>query len=149
MILISHRGNVYGRNPSRENQPSYIDFAIDLGYNVEVDVWYKEEAFWLGHDQPDYLVDEKYLENEKLWCHAKNLLALEQMLANKKIHCFWHQEDDVQLTSRGYIWTYPNKTYGELSICVLPDNPEQIQGAAGLCLDDFSTLHDKTYRRKE
>ena len=148
MILISHRGNITGRNLPRENQPSYIDSAIELGYNVEIDVWFTEGKFWLGHDQPDYLIEESYLENTKLWCHAKNLQALEKMLPNQKIHCFWHQTDDVQLTSRGYIWTYPNKPYGEMSICVLPDSPEQIQGAAGLCLDDFSSLHDKTYRRE-
>jgi len=71
------------------------------------------------------------------------------MLENKKIHCFWHQEDDVQLTSKGFIWTYPNKPYGRMSICVLPSRPEQIQGAAGVCLDDFSLINDKTYRSRK
>ena len=34
---------------------------------------------------------------------------------------FWHQEDDFTLTSRGVIWTYPNKELTPKSICVLPE----------------------------
>ena len=149
MILIAHRGNTVGPNPDSENRPEHIDKALAAGYDAEIDVWFKHGTFWLGHDEPQYAVQSDYLENERLWCHAKNLEGLEKMLANRKIHCFWHQEDDVQLTSKGYIWTYPNKQYGSMSICVLPDSPEQIQGAAGVCLDDFSLLNDKTYGRKK
>lgn len=70
----------------------------------------------------------------------KKLEALEKMSQNKKIHCFWHQEDDFQLTSKNYIWTYPNKPLGRHSVCVLPENPRQISGVAGICLDDFSNF---------
>ena len=38
MILISHRGNINGPNPEMENNPEYIQKALDLGYDVEVDV---------------------------------------------------------------------------------------------------------------
>ena len=38
MILIAHRGNIDGPNPEMENNPQYIDKAIDSGYNVEIDV---------------------------------------------------------------------------------------------------------------
>ena len=141
MIYISHRGNIEGVNPDRENTPDYIEEAIAAGYDVEIDVWFIEKDFWLGHDFPAVKVSEKYLENNKFWCHAKNRPALEAMLKNKKIHCFWHQDDDVQLTSRNYIWTYPNKPYGSLSICVLPSKPLQISGAAGICLDDFTVFN--------
>jgi hypothetical protein len=147
MILIAHRGNISGVNKKMENTPAHIEEALNLGYEVEIDVWFKDNKFWLGHDKPDHHVEEKYLENDKFWCHAKNLNALEKMIQNKKIHCFWHQEDDVQLTSRGYLWTYPNKPYCKLSICVLPDNPKKIQGVAGMCLDDFSDINDKSMRK--
>ena len=149
MILIAHRGNTSGPSPNRENSPKHIDEALSMGYNAEIDVWFKDNSYWLGHDAPQYPIREDYLENDKLWCHAKNLPGLEKMLENRKIHCFWHQEDDVQLTSKGFIWTYPNKPYGRMSICVLPDRPEQIQGAAGVCLDDFSLINDKTYRSRK
>ena len=39
MILISHRGNIDGRIPEKENHPNYIDAAIKAGYDVEVDLW--------------------------------------------------------------------------------------------------------------
>ena len=38
MILISHRGNVNGRFEDWENKPEYINDALNLGYDVEVDV---------------------------------------------------------------------------------------------------------------
>ena len=38
MKIISHRGNVRGAIPDRENRPSYIDCAIGNGYDVEIDL---------------------------------------------------------------------------------------------------------------
>ena len=39
-ILISHRGNIDGEFHELENNPTYIESAIKLGYDVEIDVWY-------------------------------------------------------------------------------------------------------------
>ena len=36
MKLISHRGNIRGPVPGRENAPSYIDCALGNGYDVEI-----------------------------------------------------------------------------------------------------------------
>ena len=33
MIIISHRGNIRGPVPDKENRPSYIDCAIGNGYH--------------------------------------------------------------------------------------------------------------------
>ena len=59
---------------------------------------------------------------------------LNQMIENGKIHCFFHHEDDVTLTSQGYLWTYPGRDLTKNSIAVLPDGevPEDI---AGICSD--------------
>ena len=108
MIFISHRGNMTGINPKRENEPLYIVEALEKGFDVEIDVWYKKGQFYLGHDEPQYKVKREFLQNRKLWCHAKNIEALNKML-KEDIHCFWHQEDDVTLTSKGFMWTYPGK----------------------------------------
>ena len=35
MILISHRGNINGKIPEYENNPDYVDSAINLGYEVQ------------------------------------------------------------------------------------------------------------------
>ncbi len=133
MILISHRGNLNGKS-SYENHPEYIQEALSQDFDVEIDVWYIDGEYWLGHDNPQYPVDKHYLENPKLWCHAKNIDALNIMIRNKTIHCFWHQEDDVTLTSKNYLWTYPNKQLTHYSIAVLPDTKPDIE-VAGICSD--------------
>ena len=121
MKKISHRGNLNGRIPERENSPDYIVESLSLGYNCEIDVWVINDEYFLGHDKAQYKIEETFLESNLLWCHAKNIQALEKMLKNKKIHCFWHQNDDVTLTSKGFIWTYPNRELTKKSICVLPE----------------------------
>ncbi len=118
MILISHRGNFDGPDPKSENNPVQINSIMRGGFHCEVDVWYINGHFMLGHDAPTYTVKQRFLENEKLWCHAKTLSALEKMLNNKKIHCFWHQKDDFTITSKGYIWTFPEKPICQKSIIV-------------------------------
>ena len=138
MFFISHRGNIGGINQSEENKPSKIEYIINLGLHVEIDVWYTKNAFYLGHDEPQYEVNKKFLKNEKLWCHAKNIPALEQL---KKIGStyFWHQEDDVTITSNGFFWTYPGKKLTQNSICVLPEKSGykeiDLKLCAGICSD--------------
>jgi hypothetical protein len=121
MILIAHRGNTNGPNPDRENSPDYITEALDKGYNVEVDVWHDGDNFWLGHDKPTYVVDESFLTNSMLWCHAKEYSSLQKMTENPSIHCFWHQTDDYTITSKGHIWAYPGQHTGKNTICVMPE----------------------------
>ena len=50
MIYISHRGNIDGKKPHLENSQSYIDEAIELGYDVEVDLWHVDGNFFLGYE---------------------------------------------------------------------------------------------------
>ena len=144
MIFISHRGNINGVNKKFENNPTYIQLAINKGFNVEIDVWYKD-AFFLGHDKPQFKVSQKYLENKKFWCHAKNLEALEK-LQKIKTKYFWHQDDDYTLTSNGYIWTYPGKKLSKKSICVLPElNKKKFtKSISGIC-SDFIEKYKKLY----
>ena len=137
MILISHRGNINGRNSELENSIPYIEEASKL-YDVEIDVWLVDGKFYLGHDGPVHLTNEQFLCNEKFWCHAKNIEALNAMLCNDRIHCFWHQEDDVTLTSKNFIWTYPGKPLAAIgAIAVVPEKAKDwdISKADGVCSD--------------
>ena len=144
MILISHRGNINGRDEDRENHPEYIQEALDKGYNVEIDVWLTSyNQFYLGHDKTQYFVKLDFLKKDGLWCHAKNIEALNLMLKGD-VHCFWHQEDDVTLTSKGYMWTYPGKQLTENSICVKPElSGEKPKKVMGIC-SDFIERYDKS-----
>ena len=51
MKLIAHKGNVNGPDSSKENTPAQIEWCIDNGYDVEIDVRYNSEndKFYLGH----------------------------------------------------------------------------------------------------
>ena len=136
MKLISHRGNLNGKIPNEENSPEYILNALDKGFDVEIDVWYKNNNFYLGHDIPKYQIKSEFLENKRLWCHAKNLDALFNLSKITSIY-FWHQKDDYTLTSNGYIWTYPGKILTGKSICVLPETTKlnKIFNCSGICSD--------------
>lgn len=138
MILISHRGNINGRIIDHENRPDYIEDTIRLGFNVEIDVWFLNNRFYLGHDEAQYQIDHKFLINNKLWCHAKNVDALVQM-RNYDIHYFWHEEDTLTLTSKNYIWAYPGKQPILNSIAVMPElNSDDISKCSGICSDYIS-----------
>lgn len=135
MHLISHRGNLNGIKSEEENKPDYLDFAIKKGFDVEVDVRFENNKFFLGHDFVQYEINEDFLLSKNVWCHAKTVEAL---LALDKInaHYFWHQKDDYTITSRGYLWTYPGKKLLHISICVLPEltNYKDIN-CLGICSD--------------
>ena len=91
MIYISHRGNINGKIEEYENYPKYIDNAIDLGYDVEIDVWMVEGVLLLGHDEPQYGITQQWLNERvhKLWIHCKNIEAVEWFYAIKSFNYFW------------------------------------------------------------
>lgn len=139
MIRISHRGNLLGaHSPSEENKPEYIDAALEKGFDVEVDVWELKGGLFLGHDGPDHQISLKYLTDRQdmLWCHAKNLDALHTMV-DVGLHCFFHNTDDFTLTSKGFIWTFPQKPVTSRSILVHPELTPNLNVAdvAGICSD--------------
>lgn len=138
MILISHRGNINGKIPKIENSVFYIEEALNQNYNVEIDVWKIHKELLLGHDEPLHYSSLSFLDNPKFWLHAKNIDALEFLLKNTKYaNIFWHQEDDFTLTNKGFIWTYPNKTLSQNSICVLPElgYSGDLSSCRGICSD--------------
>lgn len=141
--LIAHRGNIHGKNIERENSPSYIIEALEMGFDVEIDVWVVNEKIFLGHDNADYEIQQEFLFNSKLWCHAKNIDALTMMIKYKnRIHCFFHHSDDYILTSRGIIWSYTGKPINEEIICVMPENSDcynenDLKNCLGICSDNI------------
>jgi hypothetical protein len=141
LIKIAHRGNISEPNPSKENHPDYLTAALNLGYDVEVDVWLIDGKFILGHDGPQYEVSFNFLYNEHFWLHAKNIPAISDLNVRSRsylINCFFHDADDCVLTSQGWIWTYPGKTIiGPGAIAVMPERvPDwDISKASGICSD--------------
>lgn len=140
MILISHRGNLNGKFESYENEPMFIDKAISEGYDVEVDVWYIDGVLFLGHDKPQYGVDFRWFIDRlsKLWVHCKNIESILYFQeCGYEINYFWHQEDDITLTSKNFIWTFPGKKLTSRSIAVLPESVKdwELTECLGICSD--------------
>lgn len=137
MKLIAHRGNLNGPQEDKENSPDYINLALGEGFDVEVDAWYNKNEWYLGHDAPVYKTTIEFLLNDKLWIHAKNGDAFYNLLQNNSINVFWHSNEDWVLTSKKYIWTYPNKTLYPNSICVLPElgYSGDLNNCYGICTD--------------
>jgi hypothetical protein len=139
MVLISHRGNLTGSNPGRENSQTYIQEALDKGFNVEVDVWVLDNEIYLGHDNPQYYVDRTwlYLHKNDLWIHCKNIEAIIYFSNKLKLfNYFWHENDTLTLTSKKYIWAYPGKQPIKNSIAVMPEiNNDDVSQCLGICSD--------------
>lgn len=138
MIIISHRGNIRGPIPDKENRPSYIDCAIGNGYHVEIDVRSIDGDLWLGHDEPQYKIDHNWLDKRRhyLWIHCKNIEAVEWFNMLNSYHYFWHQEDTLTLTSMNVVWAYPGKQPIKGSIAVMPEiNNDNLDDCIGICSD--------------
>ena len=149
MRFIAHRGNIKGINKKKENTIDYINAAIDEGFDVEIDVYFYKNKFWLGHDEPEHIIKNlKLIKSNKVWSHAKNIEAAFNLLKIKSSNFFWHQNDDITLTSKNFIWTYPNKKLTSKSICVLPELQKNIKinelkKIYGICSDKIIFYRDK------
>lgn len=148
MIIISHRGNIRGPVPDRENRPSYIDCAIGNGYHVEIDVRLVDGELWLGHDEPQYKIDHNWLDKRRnyLWLHCKNLEAAKECW---EYHSFCHMGDPFTYTSNGKIWLHDlsQKIDENVIIPLLSDNDVNglsdksiLDSVYGVCTDYPSLL---------
>lgn len=115
---ISHRGNLTGPNPDRENNPEYINQALQAGYDVEVDVWKRPDGFWLGHDEPIYHIERFFLQNQRIWAHCKDAQTYQSLQHFTNINCFFQDNEELVRTSKGFVWAHSkytiwdNKTVG-------------------------------------
>ena len=142
MKLISHRGNITGRQPDQENTPAYIETALAI-YDCEIDVYYKDQKFYLGHDKSETEVNKDFLLHPGLWCHAKHYASL-QALLDIGAHCFFHQRDDYTVTSQGIIWAYPGQKGDKNTVCVHPHelDIENVKKFYGVCADNIKDYED-------
>ena len=153
MLLISHRGNLDGPNPAKENRQEYIDIALNLHYPVEVDLWVEGKVAYLGHDGPQYRVHPIWLRERvgELWIHCKNKEALAYVTRDPSLgfHYFYHNKDTYTLTSRGYVWCYPGaEAAGYRAVAVVPEKVwtleqiAQLRNFYAICSDYVSNLDE-------
>ena len=122
MKLISHRGNINGKNSSNENSLEAIECCLIKELDIEVDLWFKDGNFYLGHDLPLFKININEINNEKFWFHIKNIETFSVIKKYDIKNYFWHQDDLCTLTSSQKFWLYPgNFISSKDSIFVLPD----------------------------
>jgi len=156
MRLISHRGNLNGPDPINENDPLHVLEVIRHGFDVEIDIRYINDQWFLGHDEPEYKIDfaEFILPNsDNLWIHAKNEDALAELNHRHMwdLHYFWHQTDKYALTSKSRLWVYPGEKLLKESVWVLPENTCDIKtdidfmnfDGYAICSDYVRTIRDR------
>lgn len=132
MKIISHRGNLNGINKQLENNPEHLLKVLEK-FDIEIDVWYINNKWFLGHDNPQYEIDYSFFNN-RMWIHCKNLEAC-MMLSNTNLNWFWHENDKITLTSKGYIWCFP-KIYVKNGITVEFEYTKNLpKNILGVCTD--------------
>ena len=135
MRIISHRGNLEGSNSSTENSIESVKKAIELGFDVEIDIWFKDDQFFLGHDIPEYEVDINFLFEfkNKLWIHCKNLDCFQKLLQTE-FNFFWHDRDLTTFTSKLIPWSQPGVFIESgITVCI---NYEKLPKIYGVCTDE-------------
>lgn len=147
MKIISHRGNIDGKSQF-ENTKEQINNAIDLGFDVEIDLWVIQDKLYLGHDGPENEcgLDFLYYNSGKLWIHAKNLDAVSYLNKHDTLNWFWHDKDVMTLTSKGYIWSNIGE-YIKEGITVSLEFTEVPDYIMGVCSDE-PIKYLKYYERK-
>ena len=149
MKIISHRGNLSGRIPELENHPEYVEKAIKNGFDVEVDLWAFQKdlavsekdnlyELFLGHDHATYKIEIGWLIQRRrlLWIHAKNDIAAKVLSSHKYLNWFWHESDEMTLTSNGTLWMYPGKYMNNGITVVLGPNAKIPESCGGICTDN-------------
>lgn len=139
---IAHRGNMIGPDPLKENHPDYLLKALNSGFDVVTEVWLVEGSFWmLGSNRPQYVVDQAFLLDPRVWCRAMNIEALTGLL-ELGAHVFSHGSDPVVLTSKGIPWVYPGKPIAKGCVASMPerggiDNYKEsdLYKCIGICTD--------------
>lgn len=158
MKMIAHRALTAGPSCELENTPSEIHSCLLMGLDVEIDVWFVQGNWWLGHDQPTHQTTVDLLTQSGMWIHAKNdeaAFELRVLMQHKPhINFFWHQEDHRTLTSQGHWWTYSGQSLCAHSVAVMPEWHMPLhqlktwcghQSCAAVCSDWISIIQPREH----
>lgn len=122
--FIAHRCNIYGPQPDTENTLTRIERLLEVyEFDAEIDVWSVGDRLFLGHDGPKEEISITTLSfyKDRLWVHCKNIDALYRL--QTICNCFYHTDEDYALTTKGYVWKYPDVYYRGNLVAICTDNP--------------------------
>ena len=138
-IIISHLGNIDGRQPEKENTLPYIQDALKAGWHVCVDVVFRNGGFLFPSDRGNYNAPPALLSKQRIWCRAFDPETMDA-LCNINAHCFLASRDFISLTSSLFLWTLPPHALADRSIAAYPElaEPDWLTNfdPAGLCSNE-------------
>ena len=147
--FICHRGNLERKELANENNPNLLDMRIADGYDVELDVWYKNNELFLGHDNPEYPITFEWLmQSSKKYIHTKDASTLEYLLLRcgkegYNPNIFYHTDEHYSLTTRNHIIVLPGQEIIEGSVNMMPEmspTPKDTRQAFAVCSDSLSNF---------
>jgi len=120
--------------------------AYDVCRGLECDVQMYKDKLYFGHDEPQEEVDVSLMTMQNVFCHAKDLDAMMAMIDMKDVHCFWHQEDTITLTNKGFVWCYPGHYPVHAKAIWLDlagaELPKDTSGIWGVCGDKYKYAYE-------
>lgn len=133
-LIISHRCNLNGPDPKTENTIEAIQKCIQARVDIELDIWYTNGKFFLGHEGPTTEFNPFIFDfgDSRIWFHCKSIETMD-ILYKQHFHfwegqnwgnqyrLFFHDKDDMTLTSNQEFWTYPGRKLYSNSIAVMPE----------------------------
>lgn len=145
MKIISHRANLNGPDRETENTFDSIIKAIELGFDVETDIWCERDVLYIGHDYDKKKFHKNILDfllkySDKLWVHCKNIESLTYLLEFKELNVFGHDNDNYVLTSKHNMFCKPGYPVNKNSVMVMPEIApiyvtEDFNNCYGICTD--------------
>lgn len=119
-IVISHLGNINGRQEERENTLSYIREALDAGWHVCVHVRYCNGSFLLPHATGWAAAPPALLSKQRVWCYTDDADSMDA-LCGVNAHAFFASDSLPTLTTAQFVWTPPPHPLAVRSIAAFPE----------------------------
>ncbi len=138
MFLIAHRANTNGPDPENENTIEAVNRCLGKQLSVEIDVTLEHDKFFLGHDElnPEDVVNIEQLVDSRIWVHSKTVETFEVLTQHSGIQTFYQANDNVSLTSNGYLWCHSAYAFkSDRSILTMLDRPTGREDVYAVCTD--------------
>lgn len=138
-IIISHLGNISGRQEAQENTLPYVRAALRAGWHVCIDVVYAADGFFLTGQGAGQAVPPVMLASQFVWCRAKDPFTV-TALCDMGAHVVPATTAPIALTTAQFLWTLPGTHLTPRSIAVFPE----LTDPAWLDCEDFAGICTNT-----
>lgn len=146
-LRIAHRGLRNGPNADIENTIPLLEKNIRSCITSEVDVWYRDNKYWLGHDAPacEITLDWLVTHRDYLLIHAKDLVTFHTLTRYKDehgilLHIFYHTDEDVVLTTQDICIVYPGKEVLKGWMSMMPERANHVSTLRSVAIcSDYSS----------